>query len=98
MKRLLIALILILLAAPAYAHDYKEGLAAFRLGDYTTAVEAWRRAAEEGDAKAQNNLAGMYDAGVGVAQSYTEAVRWYRRAGDQGLVWAQLNLKPPAGI
>lgn len=92
MKRLLAALILTLLAAPAYAHDYETGLAAFKLGDYVTALDAWRTAAEMGDARAQNNLAGMYDAGVGVPQDASEAVRWYRRAADQGLEWAQLNL------
>lgn len=88
----LIVLVLLLAAPVVYAHDYEEGLAAFKLGDYATALDAWRTAAWMGDARAQNNLAGMYDAGVGVPQDPTEAVRWYRRAGDQGLVWAQLNL------
>ena len=92
MIRLLAALLLLFILAPAQAHDYEEGLRAFKLGDYATAVDAWHTAAVMGDARAQNNLAGMYDVGVGVPQDPVEAVRWYRRAGEQGLVWAQLNL------
>lgn len=85
-------LLLVLLAAPAYSQDYDAGLAAFKQGDYTTAFEAWRAAAETGDARAQNNLAAMFDAGLGVPPDDREAVRWYLRAAAQGFVWAQLNL------
>jgi hypothetical protein len=40
--------------------------------------------AEQGDAKAEANLANMYSHGQGVPQDYAEAVRWYRKAADQG--------------
>jgi len=72
---LLAALALTLLVAPAYAHDYETGLTAFELGDYVTALDAWRTAAEMADARAQNNLGGMYDASVGVPSDASEAVR-----------------------
>ena len=45
-----ILLLAFLLATPAYAQDYKAGLAAFHQGDYAAALEAWRSAAEMGDA------------------------------------------------
>jgi hypothetical protein len=51
MKRLLAALVLTLLVAPAYAHDYEIGLTAFELGDYVTALDAWRTATEMADAR-----------------------------------------------
>ena len=43
-----------------------------------------RARAEEGDAKAQHDLAGMYYYGKGVPQDYAEAVRWYRKAARPG--------------
>ncbi|WP_230656265.1 tetratricopeptide repeat protein [Psychrobacter sp. I-STPA10] len=49
-------------------------------------------AAEQGDAKAQNNLGVMYHQGLGVEQSYTEAAKWYQKAALQGNIDAQFNL------
>ena len=60
--------------------------------DYKEAVRLYRRAAEQGVAKAQYNLGVMYDVGDGVSQDYKEAVRWYRRAAEQGYARAQYNL------
>ena len=48
--------------------------------------------AEQGDAKAQNKLGFVYDAGQGVRQDYAEAVKWYRKAADQGNASAEYNL------
>lgn len=92
MKHVFAALVLVLLAAPAYAQDYDKGLEAYERGDHATALEVWRAAADQDDARAQNNLGSMYDAGHGVPQDDGEAVKWYRLASEQGLVWAQLNL------
>ncbi|MDH5513204.1 MAG: sel1 repeat family protein [Gammaproteobacteria bacterium] len=51
-----------------------------------------RKAAEQGNAKAQAFLGTMYDEGVDVAQDYGEAVRWYRKAAEQGHASAQHSL------
>ena len=56
------------------------------------AVEAIRRAAEQGDADAQYNLGLMYDNGGGVPEDDAEAVRRYRLAADQGDAVAQYTL------
>ena len=48
--------------------------------------------AEQGDVKAQYNLAFMYDKGQGVIQDYKQSVKWYRKAAEQGNVRAQYNL------
>jgi uncharacterized protein len=46
---------------------------------------AWyRRAAEQGYAKAQLNLGQMYLRGRGVSKDYVEALNWIRKAADQG--------------
>ena len=53
---------------------------------------AMKKKAESGDATAQYNLGGMYQAGRGVPQDAAEAVKWTRLAADQGLAVAQENL------
>jgi TPR repeat protein len=60
--------------------------------DYQEAVKWYRRAADQGVARAQSNLALMYDNGQGVPQDDQEAVKWYRRAAEQGNAAAQYNL------
>ena len=54
--------------------------------------EAIKRAAEQGDADAQNSLGVMYAKGQGVAQNDAEAVKWLREAAEQGEAKAQSNL------
>ena len=48
--------------------------------------------AEQGDAKAQNNLGVCYEHGNGVPQDLGEAVKWYRKAAEQNDATAQNNL------
>ena len=60
--------------------------------DDATAFSEYRKAADQGDANAQNNLGIMYYMGRGVAQDYAAAISWYRKAADQGLALAQHQL------
>jgi TPR repeat protein len=55
-------------------------------------LPATRRAAERGDADAQNALGEMYSAGVGVKQDHAEAENWYRKAAEQGHAKAKEHL------
>ena len=55
------------LTAPAWA-GFNEGVAAYKRGDYATALHEFRRLAEQGHAKAQHNLRFMYRKGRGVPQ------------------------------
>jgi TPR repeat protein len=52
----------------------------------------YRKAAEQGNALAQNNLGSMYRDGLGVPQDHAEAMKWYRKAAEQGNALAQNNL------
>ncbi len=88
---MLLAVVVVLVAAPAWA-DFEAGMEAYDRGDYATALKEWRPLAEQGDANAQFNLGSMYEYGDGVPQDDTEAVRWYRLAADQGYAKAQSNL------
>ena len=79
------------LAAPAWA-GFDEGAAAYKRGDYATALREWRPLAKQGNANAQFFLGVMYDKGLGVPQDYAEALQWYRKAAEQGNAGAQHNL------
>src|SRR5579864_361386 len=51
-----------------------------------------RARAENGDASAQYELAGLYYQGKGVPQDYKHAADWYRKAADQGNPKAQYGV------
>lgn len=57
------------------------------------AASWYRKAAEQGLDVAQNNLAWMYELGLGVERDKDEAVLWYRKAAAQGFALARENLK-----
>ncbi len=73
---------------PAEA-DFNPGVAAYKRGDYATALRELRPLAEQGHASAQFNLGLMYNNGLGVPQDYAEALQWYRKAAEQGHATAQ---------
>ncbi len=58
----MLALVVVLVAAPAWA-DYKAGLEAYDRGDYATALTEFRPLAQQGHAGAQFNLGQMYRKG-----------------------------------
>ena len=61
--------------------------------DFGKSVETYRKAAEQGDAKAQHNLGVFYEDGTGgVAKDLTKAAEWYSKAAKQGDAKAQNNL------
>jgi len=60
---------------------------------YTEAVKWYRLAAEQGHARAQNNLGAHYDHGDGVPKSESEAIKWYKMAAKKGDVSAIFNLQ-----
>ena len=57
-----------------------------------TDFEKTKELAENGNAKAQNNLGLMYHFGKGVEEDYSEAVRWFTKSAEQGDADAQYNL------
>ena len=65
---------------------------AYMTGDYRTARNLWELLADQGNARAQNNLGLMYVNGEGAQQDDKEALSWFRKAADQGYVGAQKNI------
>lgn len=54
--------------------------------------EAFREAAQKGNAEAQFQLGLMYHQGKGAPQDFAAAAEWYRKAAEQGIARAQNNL------
>ena len=92
-SRLLVgAVIAVLLRGNAIAGPLEDCAAAFDRQDYAAAHQLCRPLAEQGDARAQTSLAGMYYNGQGVQRDYAEAAKWVRRAAEQGYAPAQADL------
>jgi TPR repeat protein len=76
----------------APAGPLEDGNAAYKRGDFATALHLFRPLAAQGNPLAQHNIGIMYEQGQGVSQDYAEAVKWYRKAANQGFAQAQHNL------
>jgi TPR repeat protein len=59
------------------------------LRDAKKAVKWWTKAAKQGHAKSQRELALMYYSGDGVAKDAKKAVAWFTKAAEQGFAEAQ---------
>ena len=94
MKSLLITpLVILALQAPLNASaDYEKGMTAYEAEDYATALQEFKKAAEQGLAEAQNQLGQIYRLGDGVKEDNLQALKWYALAAEQGMVEAQHNL------
>ena len=85
MKQLTITLaFLMTLSSSVAAQDFDKGLAAYKAGNYTTAVEEWTPLAEQGVSKAQTNLGVMYENGQGLLQDNVMAHMWYNIGAANG--------------
>ena len=88
MKFLLAAIITATMFLGAAHADFNKGVAAYKSGDFATALREFKPLAEQGYATAQFNLGLLYRKGL---QDYAEAVKWYRKAAEQGYASAQYN-------
>lgn len=79
-------------SAPSCWAGLAQGVAAYKQGDFATAVREFLPLAQHGDGEAQFYLGAMYTKGWGVPQDDTAAAQWCRRAATQGLAEAQFNL------
>ena len=79
-------------ATLATADTFEAGEAAYKRGDYVTALRVFKPLAEQGNAPAQNYLGLMYYVGQGVTTNYDEAAKWSRLAAEQGDMEAQYSL------
>ncbi|MDB6121862.1 MAG: sel1 repeat family protein [Pedosphaera sp.] len=61
-------------------------------GNFEEAVKWYRKAADQNDPEAQNDLGALHVFGQGVPQDFAEATRLFRLAADQGYAQAQYSL------
>jgi hypothetical protein len=73
------------------AGPFEDATAAYNKGDYAAAASWYRKAAEQGDARAQFTLGIMYAKGEGGPQDYAVAASWFRKAAEQGYADAKRN-------
>jgi clan AA aspartic protease (TIGR02281 family) len=86
---LLVGLMLVAGGSNVRAGPYEDGSAAYKRGDFATALSLFRQLAEQGNAKAQYKIGLMYYSGEGVPRNLAEAAKWFRKAADQGSGGAQ---------
>ena len=55
--------------------DFQKGVAAYKRGDYATALREWEPLAKQGNTDAMFNLGTMYRKGEGVPKNYKTAVQ-----------------------
>ncbi|HTW60047.1 MAG TPA: tetratricopeptide repeat protein [Terriglobales bacterium] len=85
----LAALIAVICGALVLLRAYQRRSESKRLANRASQT---RTRAEQGDVKAEKQLASMYYYGTGVPQEFAEAVQWYQKAADQGDAEAEYYL------
>lgn len=68
---------------------YSQAIEAVQQNNHAKAFALLKPLAIKGDATAQNNIAVLYEEGLGVAKNEAEAFQWYEKAAKQGLAEAQ---------
>ena len=81
-----------MMSASSLSADYREGVEAYRRGDFQAALKEWGPLGEAGHPQALVGLGLMHEAGRGVEQDLTEAVRLYRLAAEQDSAEGQTSL------
>jgi clan AA aspartic protease (TIGR02281 family) len=77
-------LVLVSISAPVFAGPMEDGLAAYKRGDYKTAIRILRPLADQGNAMAEVTVGTMYKNGFGVPLDYVTAYMWYSVAAAHG--------------
>lgn len=75
---------------PRFIYQHARALQAS--GDFTTALDEYRKAADLGYSAAMRSVGEVYDYGRGVPADYAEAMKWYRKAVDAGSSRANLDI------
>jgi localization factor PodJL len=75
-----------------FGADTIDSPVSFEMAPDNVGPEGLRKAAADGDARAQFEIAAIYTEGSVVPQDYAEAAKWYERAAAQGFAPAQYRL------
>ena len=78
-RLLTVSIMLMAMGGAAFAAPLEDAFAAYRRGDYATALRLWHPLAEQGDAEAQFHLGVLYESGQGVLRNDAEALVMTKR-------------------
>ena len=94
MRILVIALVLLLSSAPAFADPIDDAMKALHQEDDKTALKILQPLADQGNAAAQVKLGEFYEVNQPKVKQpdYVEAMRWWQKAAKQGNIEAQGHL------
>ncbi len=92
MKKLILAIVLVLGMQQAALAGFTEGANAYNNKNYALAYQEIAPLARAGNADAEHLLGLMYYMGRGVPQDYRLAMGWHRKAAEQGKADAQYVL------
>ncbi len=81
-----ITLLTALFAVQMFAADLTIAMDAIERGDFKTAFQYFKIAAEQGNSIAQQNLAVLYNNGLGVKQDPQSAAYWIERSSQSAKV------------
>src|SRR5262249_48329963 len=70
----------------------RRGVEALERKDFASAIQWFRKSAEQGEVNAQFVVGTMYHRGRGVDKDVAQAIHWYRLAANQGHAKAQFLL------
>ncbi len=73
-------IVLLSLSTVLFAGNLSFAMEALERGDFKTAVEQFKIAAQQGDPLAQQNLAVMYNNGFGVEKDTQKASYWFEQS------------------
>jgi TPR repeat protein len=88
MKPLALVALIVFAAGAAFAGT-EDGLAAFKEGDYATALKELAAPAEQGDGNAMLLLGKLYSAGLGVTRDTGKATKFFARSAEAGNIPGQ---------
>ena len=89
--RFLVLALAITTASQIHA-GWEAGLTAGYRGDHQLAFKEFKEGAEQGNARSQYELAGVYLSGKGVKKDHSKALEWYLKAAEQGHTFSQHEL------
>lgn len=87
-----LALVAVMLVAPAWSADVDDGLRAFIARDFDQAYDIWQRLSDKGDLKATYYLSLLYAQGKGVERDMFKAMNLLIAAAEGGSSAAQFSL------
>jgi TonB family protein len=79
-------------AEPGFSDADRKAGDAYGQGDFASAFQILKAAADGGEAYAQSKLGGLYEEGAGIPQDISLAARLYRASADVGIAEAQFRL------